>query len=93
MSAPVCRNTLFVVLVGLSPVVPLAERNQVVESEDEPEFEGAGLDGGDVGEDDDVSGVEPDSLFAGVFSDPLPAPSLAWLSLCFAWLGSFSLFE
>ncbi len=73
--------------------VPSAERTQVVESEDDPEFDGAGLDGGDVGVDDDVSGVEPDSLFAGGFSDPLPAPSLAWLSLCFAWLGSFILFE
>ena len=81
------------VLAGLSPAVPSAERNQVVESEDEPEFEGAGLDGGDVGVDDDVSGVEPDSLFAGVFSDPLSVPSFAGLSGCFAWLGSFILFE
>ena len=70
-----------------------ALNNQVVEPEDEPGFEDDALDVGAGAGDDDASGVEPDSLFAGAFSDPVPAPSLAWPSLCFAWLGSFSLLE
>ena len=72
----------------------LAERYQVVEPEDE--FEDAGLDGEDAGAGAAVSELAPDSLLAGVFSDSLlglSLPSLAWPSLCFAWLGSFSLFE
>lgn len=67
------------------------------ELEDEPEEpEEAELDGGDAGDDVDVPDVEPDSLLAGVFSGSplgLSLASLAGLSGCFAWLGSFSLFE
>ncbi len=63
--------------------------------EDEPAFEDAEPDVEDGDEGDDVSGVEPDSLFAGVFSFsvPLPVPSLACFPLSFDWLGSFSLLE
>ena len=70
----------------------------MVEHEEEPEDESeeAELDGGDAGDDVDVPAVEPDSLLPGAFSDSplgLSLVSLAWLSLCFVWLGSFSLFE
>lgn len=64
-----------------------------MESEDDPEFEDAELGGGGAGADDDVSAVEPDSLLAGAVSDSLLGLSLAVLSFCFAWLGSFNLFE
>ena len=72
----------------------LAERYQVVEPENE--FEDAELDGEDAGAGAVVSEPAPDSLLAGVFSDSLlglSLASLAGLSGCFAWLGSFSLFE
>ena len=80
-----------------SPVTA-ADRNQVAEPEEEPEdeLEEAELDGEDAGAGAVVSVLEPDSLLAGTFSDSPPGlslASLAGLSLCLAWLGSFSLFE
>ena len=72
--------------------------NQAAEPEEEPEdeLEDSELDGEEAGAGAVVSEPAPDSLLAGVFSDSLPdlsLPALAWLSLCLAWLGSFSLFE
>lgn len=66
-----------------------------MELEDEPEREDSELEVEDGDEADDVSGVELDSLFAGIFSFslPLPVPSLACFPLSFDWLGSFSLLE
>ena len=75
------------------------DKNQVVEPEeevDDAELDGEEPDGEDAGVGAVVSELAPDSLLAGVFSDSLlglSLPSLALLSLCFAWLGSFNLFE
>ena len=66
------------------------------EEEPEDELEDAGLDEEDAGAGAVVSEPAPDSLLAGVFSGSLlglSLPSLAWPSLCLAWLGSFNLFE
>ena len=65
-------------------------------AEPEDEFEDAALDGEDVGAGAVVSELAADSLLAGVFSDSrlgVSLASLAGLSGCFAWLGSFNLFE
>ena len=66
------------------------------EEELEDEFEDAELDGEDAGAGAVVSELAEGSLLAGVFSDSLPGlslASLAGLSGCLVWLGSFSLFE
>ncbi|MCY4131449.1 MAG: hypothetical protein OXF39_02255 [Nitrospira sp.] len=72
--------------------------NQVAEPEEElgDELEDAGFDGEDAGAGAVVSELAPDSLLAVTFSGSPPGlsvASLAGLSGCFAWLGSFSLFE
>jgi len=62
----------------------------------EDELEDAELDEEDAGAGAVVSELDPDSLLAVTFSDSplgLSLASLAGLSGCFAWLGSFSLFE
>ena len=68
--------------------------NQVAEPEEE--FEDAEFDGEDAGAGAFVSELDPDSLLAVTFSGSplgLSLASLAWVSGCFAWLWSFSLFE
>lgn len=65
-------------------------------AEPEDEFEDAELDGEDAGAGAVVSELVADSLLAGVFSGSplgLSVASLAGLSGCLAWLGSFNLFE
>ena len=66
------------------------------EEEPEDELEDAELDGEGAGAGAVASEPAPASLLAGAFSDSLPGlslASLAGLSGCFPWLGSFSLFE
>ena len=74
----------------------MAEPEEEPEEEPEDELAEAELDGEEEGAGAVVSEPAPASLLAGTFSDSLPGlslASLAGLSGCFAWLGSFSLFE